>query len=288
MRWRNKILVILSVALLFLALAIAFGVYAVKTDLLWRVRDHLARSELELKEISHDTDTVFLDELGSDPRFVLDQSLMLINAEHMLDDDFEAELTEYKTSGVMMNKAIVSSYAELSAAISEKFSQKLYVSSGVRSREEQETLYDDDPTTAQLPGASEHETGLCLDVYVPYYAGAGFLDSEAGKFVNSHCHEYGFIIRYPSYGTEETGIKFEPWHIRYVGEIHARIIYNNKLTLESYISSLEVGKLYECDGYIVTRQAAENGELAVPSGCTDYVISPDNTGYYIVTARRDG
>lgn len=107
MRWRNKILVILSVALLFLALAVAFGVYAVKTDLLWRVRDHFTRSELELKEISHDTDTVFLDELGSDPRFVLDQSLMLINAEHMLDDDFEAELTEYKTSGVMMNKAIV-------------------------------------------------------------------------------------------------------------------------------------------------------------------------------------
>ncbi len=282
----KKIFIAVCAAAIVLAILAGAAIYAIKTDLFWRITDRWSKNELEVRETEWEYELISFDDLKNDLRVTVDQSLMLINAEHMLDDEFSPELAEYKSSGVMMNKAILAPYAELSAAVSEKFSQKLYVSSSVRSRDEQEVLYLEDPTTAQKPGASEHESGLCLDVYVAYYAGAGFLDSDVGKYVNSHCYEYGFIIRYPSYGVNETGIKFEPWHIRYVGKIHADIIYNNKLTLESYIASLEAGKFYSCKEYIITRQELQGGMLAIPVGCSDYVISPDNTGYYIITAKR--
>ena len=44
-----------------------------------------------------------------------------------------------------------------------------------------------------------------------------------------HCWEYGFILRYPE-GTEEiTGIVYEPWHYRYVGEEAAKAIMEKEL-----------------------------------------------------------
>lgn len=125
-------------------------------------------------------------------------------------------------------------------------------------------------------------------MYVPYYASYGFLKTEAGRFVNSECSEYGFIIRYPSYGKSKTGVKFEPWHIRYVGEPHAKVIYNNHMTLEEYIASLEIGIWYEAQGYLISRQTLSgDGTLALPSGYARAVISPDNTGYYIITVPVD-
>lgn len=118
-----------------------------------------------------------------------------------------------------------------------------------------------------------------------YFAGQGFLKSKAGQFVNSESWKYGFIIRYPSYGKSSTGIKFEPWHIRYVGKPHAAIIYNDRLTLEKYIDSLKKGEWYAADGYLISRQ--ELGEkVNMPKSYSSAVISPDNTGCYIITVRQ--
>ena len=83
-------------------------------------------------------------------------------------------------------------------------------------------------------------------------------------------------------------MKYEPWHIRYVGEPHAKIIYNNHLTLEEYIQSLENGVWYEVDNYLISRQAVnENGMLSLPDNYLSAVISPDNTGSYIITATKE-
>ena len=67
----------------------------------------------------------------------------------------------------------------LSAAVKDQTGNKLYVSSDFRTAEEQQVLYDEDPLTATLPGASEHQTGLALDVYVAYYAGDAFIKSPS-------------------------------------------------------------------------------------------------------------
>lgn len=83
-----------------------------------------------------------------------------------------------------------------------------------------------------LPGHSEHQTGLAFDVAS---LKSSFGDTEAGKWLESHCAEYGFILRYPKNKTHITGYYYEPWHIRYVGKEHSIPIMNQKITLEEYL-----------------------------------------------------
>lgn len=225
-----------------------------------------------------------LDELNADDNIRFNQSMMLVNTAHPLEDSFVPALSQYGDTQVMTDGCLHEAYAALSSAVKEETGERLLVSAAFRTEEEQEAQYAQDSSLAIEPGASEHQAGLALDVYVPYYASYGFLKTDAGQFVNSSCWKYGFIIRYPSFGKKETGIKFEPWHIRYIGEPHAKIIYNNHLTLEEYIASLDVGMWYETDGYLISRQAlSADGTLSLPENYSGAVISPDNTGNYIIT-----
>ena len=82
------------------------------------------------------------------------------------------------------------------------------------------------------PGHSEHQSGLAMDV--------GAIDNNygqtpAGQWLNAHCAEYGFILRYPQGKESITGYMYEPWHIRYVGSAAAEAIMANGLTLEEYL-----------------------------------------------------
>lgn len=282
--------IVIAVAILLFLSAVAIVISKnLHNIFVFTEKNGFFKSKVDIETV-HDLKTypLTVEELNNDDRVVFDQSLMLINTEYMLPEGFEAEISEYKTTTVYMNNCMLSEYAKLSDHISRKFSQKLYVSSDFRTAEEQEELYEQDPLTATLPGASEHQTGLALDVYVAYYSGEGFLRSPVGRYVNSHSWEYGFIMRYPSYGEESTGIRFEPWHIRYVGYPHAKVIYKNHITLEEYVASLELGKWYEIDGYYVCRQALSNSDsLEMPIEFSECVISPDNTGYYIITIRNN-
>ena len=226
-----------------------------------------------------------IEELEGDSRVKFDQSMMLVNKEHFLPEGFVPDILEYKDTKVYMSSCMIDAYARLSAAVKENTGNKLYVSSDFRTSEEQEALYQEDPITATIPGASEHQTGLALDVYVAYYAGDGFVKSRSGRFVNSHAHEYGFIIRYPSYGEDITGIRFEPWHIRYVGHPHSDVIYNNHITLEEYIDGLKIGQWYEIGEYLVCRQNLTDAGFVLPDGFESCTISPDNTGSYVLTVK---
>jgi hypothetical protein len=184
---------------------------------------------------------------------------------------------------VAFDQELAESYAKLSADVKRHLDEDLFVMSHYRTEEEQKNLYEKDKKTAALPGASEHQTGLALDVYVRNYAGSGFLKSEVGQFINKECWKCGFIIRYPPFKKHITGVRFEPWHIRYVGLPHAEIIYKEGLTLEEYICSLEVGSYYKFNNYYISRQDADS--LLFPDILKDIVISPDNTGCYIITGK---
>ena len=286
MKKARKIIIITSALLLVAVVSTLIGlnwhniyVSFEKNGLFCKAVEITTAQDLEEVDVS-------LDILGADDRVRFDQSLMLINTEYMLADDFLPQVSEYKDTTVYMNDCMISAYASLSAAVKEKTGEKLYVSSDLRTAEEQEALYLEDPLTATVPGASEHQTGLALDVYVAYYSGDGFLKSRSGRFVNSDCHKYGFIIRYPSYGEESTKIRFEPWHIRYVGQPHASVIYNNHITLEEYVLGLDENVWYEIEGYFVCRQRlSEQGTFNLPAEYESCVISPDNTGCYIITVK---
>jgi D-alanyl-D-alanine carboxypeptidase len=89
-----------------------------------------------------------------------------------------------------------------------------------------------------MPGYSEHQTGLALDLTL--YDARGDMveddDVEAYARLIPHYHEFGFIVRYPEGKEDVTGYRFEPWHIRYVGDEAAREIHGSGLTLEEYVS----------------------------------------------------
>lgn len=218
------------------------------------------------------------------PNVEVNQSMLLINKENNISEDFGADVEEYKDSEVYMNRCIMDAYAALAQEVFDRFGEKLYVRSAYRTAQEQAAVIETEGDVATEVNASEHQAGLALDVYVKFYAGMGFIKSEAGQFVNTDCWRYGFIVRYPYYGTKETGIDYEPWHIRYVGAPHAEIIYKNALTLENYIDSLQIGAFYEYGDYIVSRQ---NGPgILLLENCSEIVISPDNVGNYIITMKK--
>ena len=89
------------------------------------------------------------------------------------------------------------------------------------------------------PGYSEHQTGLAMDVEGQSSLGIGlvgdFGTTPEGMWLSEHCHEYGFIIRYPEGKTDITGYIYEPWHIRYVGKEAAAEIAALDVTFEEYI-----------------------------------------------------
>ncbi len=282
----KKILIITTVVLLFISAISA--VIAINADKLFVYveKNGGLKKSIALNEVVI-TSTITFEELSGDDRVSFDQSTMLVNTLYTLHETFEPQISEYKSTTVYMNNCMLDAYASLSSDISRRFHQKLYVSSDFRSESEQAALYEEDPLTATLPGASEHQTGLALDVYVARFAGDNFIKSPVGRFVNRNSWKYGFIIRYPSYGEDITGMRFEPWHIRYVGHPHADIIYNNHLTFEEYVESLELGKWYEAEEYFVCRTViSEDGEFTFPTEFTSCVISPDNTGSIIITVKK--
>lgn len=86
--------------------------------------------------------------------------------------------------------------------------------------------------TAQyvLPaGYSEHHTGLAVDI-----TGS----QEMYSWLEQHAPEYGFILRYPEDKTQWTGVTYEPWHFRYVGQELALELKNLGYTPEEYLYHL--------------------------------------------------
>jgi len=124
---------------------------------------------------------------------------------------------------------------------------KLMLSSGYRSYAYQVTLYGgyvakDGQTSADTysarPGHSEHQTGLGADIEPASRnceVDQCFGTTPEGKWLAANAYKYGFIIRYPEDKVAITGYKYEPWHVRYIGEKLALEMHNQKIsTLEEF------------------------------------------------------
>jgi zinc D-Ala-D-Ala carboxypeptidase len=88
------------------------------------------------------------------------------------------------------------------------------------------------------PGFSEHQTGLAIDIGTA--SGHCDLDpcfarTPEGRWVAAHAWRYGFVLRYPSGDEHLTGIEYEPWHFRYVGDPLAATYHDSHAaTLEQF------------------------------------------------------
>lgn len=176
-------------------------------------------------------------------------SLLLVNRDSPLPDGYQVELT-HLSNGQSVDKRI---YPALQAMFDAARAQGVYpvVASGFRTAEKQQSLLDekiaafeaqgDSPAQARenaedwvaLPGTSEHQTGLAVDINADGIHSAG---REVYRWLDQNAYRYGFILRYPSDKTGITGISNEPWHYRYVGVTAAAEIRRQNLCLEEYLN----------------------------------------------------
>ena len=78
-----------------------------------------------------------------------------------------------------------------------------------------------------VPGTSEHQLGIAVDISGAVYAIYPWLQENA--------FQYGFILRYPADKTAITGFATEEWHYRYVGVDAATEMHERGLCLEEYL-----------------------------------------------------
>ena len=193
-----------------------------------------------------------------------------------------------QSTDLLVHEAVYTAVDAWFQAASQENAGVFLVASGYRTLEEQAALYEavQDPSLVQPPGHSEHHTGLAIDIAIPQVALADMAWRPEAAWLAETAWRFGFILRYPEGTMDITGIAYEPWHFRYVGEIHAFYMGENHLVFEQYIALLqERGVLsLSMDGrnYEIWYQTPWEGAIRVPLGL-EFTLSGDNRGGYIVT-----
>ncbi len=203
--------------------------------------------------------------------------LVLANKECIIGEDYQPEsllvidpdYTLYGKEISLSDNAAKAAVAMIDEMRAEGYNN-IYITSGYRSYEYQQNLYRQyfeaerakNPTLGDeeiknivlsysaLPGTSEHQTGLCMDMFVSpgmqelenygyegkYPNDIGFAETEEFKWLKENAHKFGFILRYPENKSDITGYSYESWHYRFVGIAAASEIYQRNITFEEYLS----------------------------------------------------
>lgn len=232
-------------------------------------------------------------------------NLLLVNAQYPLKNRCTDHLvTSDNHYPEILMKRIAVNFLQL---ILEKISagSSIVIVSGYRSFEEQTAIFEGSLKEngeeftrkyVALPGHSEHQTGLAVDLAL----NQGNIDFICPEFpYDGICNQfrkiasdYGFIQRYTKDKEQITGISNEPWHFRYVGYPHSKIMEESSLSLEEY---MEFIKNYREDCRFVYQRGAEEGiavyyvpfihegtKIFMPQDAV-YQISGNNADGFIVT-----
>lgn len=182
-----------------------------------------------------------------------DWKLILVNQSNLVPEEYEVTLAPLGSGHFLDERC----YQEFQTMMEDCRAQGLYplVCSSYRSHQRQKELYNDEVTeflieghltdesrelagtSVAVPGTSEHELGLALDIVDVNYQ---VLDEEQENtpvqiWLKENSWKYGFILRYPNDKSEITGIVYEPWHYRYVGKEAAAEIHEQGICLEEYL-----------------------------------------------------
>ncbi len=183
-----------------------------------------------------------------------DWRLLLVNKEHPLPEDYEVRVT-YTELGYQIDERCVD---ELEQMLQDcrKAGHDPKICSAYRDRQYQINLFNNSiwnyqsrgysyeearALTAEevaVPGTSEHELGLAVDLvsYANQRLNEEQENTGAQKWLMENSWKYGWILRYPTAKKDITGIIYEPWHYRYVGREYAREIYEKGLCLEEFLA----------------------------------------------------
>ena len=212
-------------------------------------RDSRQMADLRPVEPLETSPTVAKSEVSAD-----DWQLLLVNPWNQLPEGYTVELTELRNGHAVDTRA----YPDLQRMMDDCRAAGLepVICSSYRTLETQQRLYENkirrlmneglsrEEATAQagtvvaVPGTSEHQTGLALDIVDASYQVLDTAQESTAvqQWLMANSWEYGFILRYPSEKSDLTGIIYEPWHYRYVGQDAAREMRELGMCLEEYLA----------------------------------------------------
>lgn len=191
---------------------------------------------------------------------VLDNpNLIIVNQQHPIQKELKFE--RFLIGKETINTGIINSLSRLFSE-AEKNGFRFTLVSGYRSIAYQKNLFDQSVqrhrdagysleqaqnmtlSYSQMPGSSEHHTGLAVDIIdTAFLNDRQDLYDDVDQLISqqwliNHAVDYGFILRYPKTKVNWTGINYEPWHFRFVGQENAIYMTKNGLSLEEYIEDL--------------------------------------------------
>lgn len=196
-------------------------------------------------------DVVWMVNVGLDHKFytmaqaaeVVEAGPMLVNKYRYLPKDYAPKQLVSVGKGKRMEKTAAEAFKELKKA-AKTAGFYLQPVSAFRTYQYQENLHnnymkrqseEEVDTFSSREGFSEHQTGLTVDINTGQSTLRAFAGTQAAEWVEKHCGDFGFIVRYPEGEEEITGYEYEPWHITYVGvETAADMKARGINTLEEY------------------------------------------------------
>lgn len=265
---RKRHFVLIGVIVLFIAVAIFVVVkFVYNKDVSANLKREEVATTWSVEKYGSDKEEKSLvnsnaKKIDRDP----DSITVLVNKENSIEEEYKpSDLVEpkiefcfnYKDEKRKMRKEAAQNL-ELLFQGANYYGHTLQGVSGFRSFARQKTIYEYNlikngfeytQVYSAMPGTSEHQTGLAIDITCPSLNGRlsdTFGETKEGKWVAKNCYKYGFIIRYPKNKSDVTGYGYEPWHIRYVGYDLAKYLYDNNMTLDEYYG-------YKMDMNIVNR-----------------------------------
>ena len=181
-----------------------------------------------------------------------DHLLAVGNGKLALPEEFQTDLTEYE--GISVDSQMVPFLQQMIEAAAEQ-QVVLTVDQGYLSNETIQKNYDDQVAANMAGGMSKaraeaaalqsspppgwNEWGTGLLVCFANTQGGDFSQTDAYRWLNDYCVNYGFVLRYPENKTDATGMNFQPQVFRFVGVEHAQKMRTLAFCLEEYASYVE-------------------------------------------------
>lgn len=175
-----------------------------------------SQSNTERIDVSGLPEVISTLEKDDGDKLVLVNKLYTVSPDYQPTDMVAVDGSLSTNQGLYFKKEAYEAYLKmLEDAKSEGI--EFVICSTYRSYSTQDTIYhnyvsmygaDYANTISAYPGRSEHHTGWAVDVTsasMGYDLKQNFIEYPEGIWINNHCSEYGFIIRYPKGKTHITG-----------------------------------------------------------------------------------
>ena len=223
--------------------------------------------------------------------------LYILNDRYYIhNEDFSLLLEETALDGygtVTMVRGAADALKELLAAAEAETGERFILGESYVDGADKSADHGNDCYLYDYYDTSEHVTGTSIDLLVEGQDYRTYMRSHLAKWLQDNAWRFGFVVRYPFWEGEWTGVFFQPWHIHYVGQPHAAMLYESRMPLEEYMEKNYTTRrrFYFVDltqdsvttTYVIFRQTSTDGQIYIPDTLSEVEVSYDNTwGHYYV------